>query len=144
VEYHQGISGSIIITQGARRPKTSSQGEHGMNRGSQCFQVMAAVLFSTTVLFSLYAFAAGKQTFTGEVGDAMCGRQHMEGTPAECTRTCVAKGSKFALVVGEKIYTLDTTDKAALATLDKQAGKNATVTGTLDKDTITVSSVSAK
>jgi hypothetical protein len=48
------------------------------------------------------------------------------------------------LVVGEKVYTLDASDKAALATLDKQAGKNATVTGTLDGDTITVSSVAAK
>jgi len=114
-----------------------------MHHGSRWFQVVAAVVFSATVLSSLYAFAAGKQTFAGEVGDAMCGRQHMEGTAADCTRTCVGKGSKFALVVGDKIYVLDTTDKAALATLDKQAGKNATVTGTLDGNTITVSSVAA-
>jgi hypothetical protein len=115
-----------------------------MSRSSRWFQAGNAVLFSATVFFSLFAFAAGKQTFTGEVGDAMCGRQHMEGTAADCTRTCVGKGSKFALVVGEKIYVLDTTDKAALATLDKQAGKNATVTGTLNGDTISVSSVAAK
>jgi hypothetical protein len=42
----------------------------------------------------------------------------------------VAHGSKYALVVGDKIYTLDTADKTALATLDQQAGKTATVTGT--------------
>jgi hypothetical protein len=115
-----------------------------MNKRSRWFQAKAAVILSVTTLFSIHAFAAGKQTFTGEVGDAMCGRQHMGGTAAECTRACVAKGSKFALVVGDKIYTLNTTDKAALATLDQQAGKNATVTGTLDGDTITVSSVAAK
>jgi hypothetical protein len=115
-----------------------------MNRSSQWFRTRAAVIFSSAILFSLYAFAAGKQTFTGEVGDAMCGRQHMGGTAADCTRACVAKGSKFALVVGDKTYILDTSDKSALATLDKQAGKNATVTGTLDGDTITVSSVAAK
>jgi hypothetical protein len=119
-------------------------GESSTNKGSRCFQAITAVIFSVTVLFSIYAFAAGKQTFTGEVGDAMCGRQHMGGTAADCTRACVAKGSKFALVVGDKIYTLNTTDKAALSTLDQQAGKNATVTGTLDGDTITVSSVAAK
>jgi hypothetical protein len=101
--------------------------------------ILAAILFS-----SLYALAARKQTFTGEVGDAMCGKQHMEGTPAECTRTCVSKGSKYALVVGNKVYILDAADKAALAMLDQQAGKTATVTGTLDGDTITVSSVAAK
>ena len=102
----------------------------------------AVVVLGTGLAIS--AFAAKAETFTGEVGDAMCGRQHMEGTPADCTRACVAKGSKFALVVGEKIYILDTTDKTALATLDKQAGKNATVTGTLEGDTIDVSSVVAK
>jgi hypothetical protein len=105
---------------------------------------MVAVVLSATLFSTFYAFAAGKQTFTGEVGDAMCGRNHMEGTAADCTRTCVAKGSKFALVVGEKVYILDTTDKAALATLDKQAGKNATVTGVLNGDTIAVSAVTAK
>jgi endonuclease YncB( thermonuclease family) len=47
-------------------------------------------------------------------------------------------------VVGDKIDTLDTADKAALDPLDKQAGRNATVTGTLDGDTIEVSSVAAK
>jgi hypothetical protein len=114
-----------------------------MNRGSRWFAALAMAIFSATVLSSLYALAGRKQTFTGEVGDAMCGRKHMEGTPADCTRTCVAHGSKFALVVGEKIYILDTTNPTALATLDKQAGKNATVTGTLDGDTIEVSSVAA-
>jgi hypothetical protein len=116
-----------------------------MNRGSRWFRIAAALIFSTTALLNLYALAGGKRSFTGEVGDAMCGRKHMEGqSAAECTRACVAHGSKFALVVGDKIYSLETSDKAALATLDKQAGKNATVTGTLDGDTITVSSVVAK
>jgi hypothetical protein len=105
---------------------------------------MASIVVYVTVTLSIDALAAGKQTFTGEVGDAMCGRKHMEGTAADCTRTCVAKGSKFALVVGEKIYILDTTDKTALATLDQQAGKNATVTGVLNGDTIAVSTVAAK
>lgn len=86
---------------------------------------------------------AKKQTFTGEVGDAMCGAKHMEGTPAQCTRSCVSQGSKYALVVGEKIYKLDTSDKTVLALLDQQAGKHATVTGTLDGDTIAVSTAVA-
>lgn len=87
------------------------------------------------------AFAAGK-SYTGTVSDAMCGAKHM-GSAAECTRGCVKKGSQYALVVGDKVYTLETTDKAALATLDKQAGAKATVTGTEKDNTITVSSVKA-
>ena len=87
------------------------------------------------------AFAAGK-SFTGTVSDAMCGAKHM-GPAAECTRGCVNKGSKYALVVGDKVYTLETTDKAALATLDKQAGAKVTVTGTEKDNTITVNAVKA-
>ena len=89
------------------------------------------------------AFAAGK-AFTGTVSDAMCGAKHeMAGDAASCTRGCVSKGSKYALVVGDKVYTLETSDKAALATLDKQAGAMATVMGTEKDNTIMVSSVKA-
>jgi len=92
---------------------------------------------------TLSALAAGK-SYTGTVSDAMCGAKHaMAGDDAGCTRGCVAKGSKYALVVGSKVYTLDTTDKDALATLDKQAGAKVTVTGTEKGNTITVSSVQA-
>jgi hypothetical protein len=107
--------------------------------------LIAALAGSAAMLVSSTAMAAGKQTLTGEVGDAMCGVKHMEGegTPAECTRTCVAHGSKFALVVGDKLYALNTSDKAVLALLDQQAGKKATVTGTVTGDSIDVSTAVA-
>ena len=90
------------------------------------------------------AFAAKGKTFTGTVSDSMCGAKHaMPGDDAGCTRACVAKGSKYALVVGDKVYTLETTDKAALATLDKQAGAKVTVTGTDKDNAITVTGVTA-
>jgi hypothetical protein len=90
------------------------------------------------------AFAAKAATFTGKVSDSMCGAKHMEsGDDASCTRACVSKGSKYALVVGDKVYTLETSDKAALATLDKQAGANVTVTGTQNESTIMITSVKA-
>jgi len=102
--------------------------------------VVSAIQFASSP-----ALAAGKQTLTGEVGDAMCGIKHMEGegTPAQCTRTCVSHGSKYALVVGDKIYALNTGDKAALAVLEQQAGKKATVTGAVDGTNIDVSKVVA-
>jgi hypothetical protein len=106
---------------------------------------LAVIIFLAVVFPTLNALPASKVTLTGEVGDVMCGRKHMEDEPAaECTRSCVAHGSKYALIVGDKIYTLNTTEAAALATLDKQAGKQATVTGMLDGDTIEVKSVAAK
>jgi hypothetical protein len=122
-----------------------------MNRGwRRSILTVTLVLLATIAAIqfsSLSAMAAGKQTLTGEVGDAMCGVKHMEGegTPAECTRSCVAHGSKYALVVGDKIYALNTTDKAVLALLDQQAGKKATITGTVNGTDIDVSkAVAAK
>lgn len=89
------------------------------------------------------ALAADKpQSFTGKVSDAMCGANHMMAGPAaDCVRNCIRKGSKYALVVGDKVYTLDTGDKAALDELDKLADQQAKVTGQVNGDAITVSSV---
>jgi hypothetical protein len=101
-------------------------------------------LIVTSALASSLAFAAKAKTFTGTVSDSMCGAKHaMPGDDAACTRACVGKGSKYALVSGDKVYTLDTSDKAALATLDKQAGAKVTVTGTEKDNTITVTGVTA-
>jgi hypothetical protein len=108
----------------------------------KCEVSLASLLFVAGMASS--SLAANK-TYTGKVSDAMCGAEHMEAgvTAAACTRACVAKGSKYALVVGSKVYTLDGEDKAALDALDKLADKQATVTGTADGDTIQVSSVAA-
>ncbi len=116
-----------------------------MIRSSRFWQLIAVCVFAAATFLNLYAAADHKQTFTGEVGDSMCGKKHMEGeSAADCTRACVSHGSSYALIVGDKVYTLQTTDKAALATLDSQAGKTATVTGVLNGDSIDVSSVAAK
>ncbi len=88
-------------------------------------------------------FADSAKTFTGQVSDAMCGAKHMEGSPAECTKACVKQGSKYALVVGEKVYTLDSSDKAVLGKLDELAGQKASVKGVANGDNIAVSSVMA-
>ena len=89
--------------------------------------------------------AAGtSQSFTGKVSDAMCGAKHTEGlAPAACVRACVQKGANYALVVADKVYTLDTSDQATLDTLNKLAWEQAKVTGTADGTTISVKTVSA-
>jgi hypothetical protein len=109
-------------------------------RYQQVGMCLAALILCAT------AFAADKaQSFTGKVSDAMCGKAHMmSGSDADCTRACVGKGSKYALVVGDKVYTLDASDKATLSSLDKLSGSNAKVTGTLNGETIQVASVAAK
>jgi hypothetical protein len=112
-----------------------------MNDRARTVGLVLVNLFLLAALMISPAFAKAS-TFTGTVSDAMCGAKH-QGDPAQCTRACVSKGSKYALVVGDKVYTLDTSDKSALATLDKQAGAKVTVTGTEKDNTITVSKVAA-
>lgn len=109
-----------------------------MNLRVRMFGFFLALLLSTAA-----AFAGGKaQTYTGKVSDAMCGAHHMmEGPDADCARACIGKGSKYALVSGEKVYILQSSDKAAMANLDKLVGADAKVTGTLDGNTIQVASV---
>jgi hypothetical protein len=109
-------------------------------------QVWLAAMVLSAGLAVVPSMAAGStQTFTGKVSDAMCGAKHTEGgiAPADCVRACVQKGAKYALVVGDKVYTLDTSDQATLDTLNKLAWDDAKVTGTANGDTISVKSVTA-
>lgn len=109
-------------------------------------RIAKLVALATLMLsLALVVLAGDKpQSFTGKVSDAMCGKAHMmSGSDAECTRACVGKGSKYALVVGDKVYTLDASDKAVLGTLDKLAGGNAKISGMLNGDTIQVASAAA-
>ena len=112
------------------------------------FKRVATTVLGLQMLIGLAAvpgLAAGKsESLTGEVSDAMCGAKHeMKGKAAECTRVCMQHGSKYALVVGDKVYTLETTDKAALDKLNDLAGAKAKVTGEVDGTTIAVKSVAA-
>lgn len=104
--------------------------------------ILNLILAAFIILFvSGFASAAEKQTLTGTVSDSMCNTQHMGGTPADCTRNCVGHGAKYTLIVGDKIYALNTTDKALLAVLDKEAGRNVTVTGSVNGVGVDVNSV---
>src|SRR5579864_1184970 len=100
-------------------------------------------LLLTAILLTVNtAYAAKAETFTGEVSDSMCGAKHAIADNAACTRACVKKGSNYALVVGDKVYTLQSSD-AAKDKLDKLAGEKAKVTGTASGDTIQVTKVMA-
>lgn len=106
------------------------------------FFVKAIPTLAVTVLIPLAIVAqtSGEQkTVTGIVSDAMCGATHMmKDKPAtECLRYCVKQGTKFALVAGKNVYTLEGHE----AELDKYAAQKVTVKGTLKGETLTVESV---
>ena|SRR5215469_4675921 len=96
---------------------------------------MKVVAFESTVYagsvilwawLASYAWALKLQTFTGTVGDAVCGSKHtMDGDDISCLRTCIQRGSKYDLVVGDKVYVLNFKDSSMADTLDKLAGQQA-------------------
>jgi len=103
---------------------------------------IVTILLAITVLAQSQAGNAGQEkTLTGVVSDNMCGATHMlrDKTAAECTRLCDKQGQKYALVVGQKVYTLE----GHQAELDKLAGARATVKGKVSGDTVTIESVTA-
>jgi hypothetical protein len=87
------------------------------------------------------ASATSTAIFSGIVTDTHCGAKHSAKvglSAADCTRACVHAGEYFALVDGEKAYTL-AGDPVALKHL---AGDRVKVAGTLNGNTIAVVSVS--
>ncbi len=104
---------------------------------------LALVVLMTVSLSS--AAPEGKKgggTFTGEIGDKLCGFKHMmPGGAKECTLECVDKmKSKFVLVdkTHKKVYELSDQTKPR-----EFAGQNVKVTGTLKGAVIEVASVEA-
>lgn len=113
-----------------------------MNIRKQIPLAALALLLASSWLMaqSSGAAKAGKQaTLTGVVSDTMCGAKHMmKGkTAAQCTRECVKADSDYALVVGEKVYTL----KGNASDLDKYAGERVTVKGTVQGDTVNAQTI---
>jgi hypothetical protein len=102
--------------------------------------VLGFVLQTTlAALAASFAFAA-PQTLTGVVTDDMCGKKHtmMPGKPnSECIRACVKAGSKYALLVGDKIYALN----GDAEQIDHFAGKKVKVAGDVSGTTITLASI---
>lgn len=82
--------------------------------------------------------AEKSKTFEGSISDKMCGAKHMmEGSAKECTLKCVEGGSKYVLATPKgKVYDLSDQEKPK-----EFAGAKVKVTGTLDGDTIQVSSI---
>jgi hypothetical protein len=79
-------------------------------------------------------------TFSGLVTDSYCGARHERHsnlTPKDCARACIRSGATYLLVNGDHRYKLTGSEES----LNKLLGTRATVTGTLQGETISVSSV---
>ena len=117
-----------------------------MKQGLIRYSFCAATISLAGAFVVSTARAAKPQTFVGVVGDAVCGVKHtMDGDDISCLRTCIQRGSKYDLVVGDKVYVLNLKDQSAADTLDKLASQNtrAEVKGAENSGVIEVESVTA-
>jgi len=106
---------------------------------------LAAVIAILWMPGDLRASAASVDgTWTGIISDSMCVRHHESGaegqetTDADCTRDCVKGGSKYVLVVADKVYPIANQDHAQLAA---HAGERVVVSGRLTGEAIEVSGI---
>ena len=99
---------------------------------------MGRKLIMLGVIVLAFGCLAWADSWTGTVSDSMCGAKHAEASEgaAKCVAGCVAKGSKYVLVSGGKVYALDKQDD-----FKDYAGKSVMVTGTMNEDSIAVEKV---
>jgi hypothetical protein len=97
-------------------------------RKSWVFVVMAMLVFAMV--------AFGADSWKGSISDKMCGADHQGKDPVKCTLACVKSGSPYVFVVSkDKILDIENQKDAKIAAqLEKFAGKNVTVTGSLSAD----------
>ena len=102
---------------------------------------MKKLVLASLFVASLGSFAAMAEELTGYVSDSMCGAKHHEVSEAntKCVNGCLKKGDAV-LVVGDKVMKIDADSQAKAKEF---AGKNVTVMGSVDGDTVKVSSIEA-
>ena len=110
-----------------------------ISRRKMMIAVAAVGMFAAITIQSQAQDMGTDTTLTGVVSDAACGAKHSMSTmsAADCTRMCVKAGQGFALVVGDKVYSL----RGDSAELDKYAAQKVTVKGKLKGNTVAVDSV---
>ena len=101
--------------------------------------ILALGLMSGIMIPAIQQLHAASQTINGIVSDSMCGKKHMmpRKTDAQCTQECIKRGSSYALVVGDKVYSL----AGKPQTIAPFTGKRVHVEGNLKDNTITITSI---
>jgi hypothetical protein len=99
-------------------------------------------LWMAASIASLFVAGALAATLSGTISDANCGAKHADASASDttCVERCVKRGTAPVLVSDGKVYQIaaDSRDKVASV-----LGKKVTVTGKVDKDTVTIESVEA-
>jgi hypothetical protein len=112
--------------------------------------VMAALLASASLAFGFNPGQAGDPpnlsssvAVSGVISDSHCGAKHAANlgkNSAECVRLCKRRGAKYVMVNGTTTYTL----VGNQSKFEAFAGQRAQVNGTLNGETLNVTSIQAQ
>jgi len=114
--------------------------EETMNYNRKICRVAAFVVTLFALAPTVYPpVLASPQTVEGVLSDSMCGKKHMlpGKTDGQCTAECVKANAKYALVAGDKVYTLS----GPMSEFQKYVGQRVRVTGDAEKNAIAVSAI---
>jgi hypothetical protein len=102
--------------------------------------LIALALMSVIMIPAIPQLHAASQSIDGIVSDSMCGKKHMMPgkTDAQCVQECIKSGSHYALVAGEKVFTLSVKPQ----TIAPFAGKHVHIEGSFKDNTIAVTAIS--
>ena len=78
--------------------------------------------------------------WTGVVSDSHCGKAHSTASAEaeKCVDGCIKKGGEAVLVTGDQVVKMDAASKDKVKPF---YGKKVTVTGSLDGDVLSISSI---
>ncbi|HEY8735391.1 MAG TPA: hypothetical protein VIL90_12550 [Puia sp.] len=97
---------------------------------------MKKYLLLMVLLFSAYAYAADKGTWTGYISDSHCGAKGNNDAHAACAKKCIKEGYAPVFVIGDKVYTINEPKKVS-----KYVGDKVTITGTITGSAIDIEKV---
>ena len=100
---------------------------------------MKKLLVGSVMLASLFTVSAMAEEWTGFIGDSQCKHDGTKEKDAACTKACIEKKGADPVFVSEgKVlnFDADSKDKA-----NAMAGEKVTIDGSMNGDTITISSI---
>ncbi len=101
--------------------------------------ILILAISSAAMIPAIQQVYAATRTIEGVISDTMCGKKHMlpGKTDAQCIQECIKSGSSYALVAGDKVYTLAGKPQV----IAPFAGRHVKIEGDLKGNTITFTSI---
>ena len=103
---------------------------------------MKKLVLSLTLAASVFSLSAFADEMTGFISDSMCAAKHVGATAKDsaCAKKCVTGGSDPVFLSDGKVIKIAAD---SIPQAKEHAGESVKIDGTLNGDTVTISSISA-